>query len=402
VILSVAVRRAIRLMVRERGLRGFWLGRAGELLADWVHVVGLLILTWRLTDDVSVVAALMLARLLPRLLLALRAVAVPGSAAWERALKAPLAASLVFVDASGDLWWAAPVVFAGGALSTLSDTAHVSAVRGLTPAVLLGTASTFNQVLARLCFVVGPLVCSALVSVWSVDAAFFVAAAGFLLSALAAVLDVRLRGVREMVAEQRLVPADRPPELLVIAAGLFLGAVVAMATQVTLVERLTLALGRSTAALGVFVAIVGAGMLLGPLHVPRLLGRFAVGLLLGGCVAGSAVALAAVGLVESEPLVVLALFGMGVLSITAHAVSTTATRRVVPHDRLDESLRFLATAVVAGQVAGAGAVALTARGWATDRVMLGAGVVSVALMAPAVLLQLTRLRGPARVVAAPK
>jgi hypothetical protein len=402
VILSTAVLRAIRLMAGAAGLRGFWLGRAGELLADWVYIVALLILTWRLTDDVSIVAVLMLARLLPRLVLAFRAVSVPGSSAWERALKAPLAVSLVAVDASGDLWWAAPVVFAGGALSTLSDTAHVSAVRSLTPAVLLGPASTFNQVLARLCFAVGPLVCSALVAGWSVDAAFLVAAAGFLLSALAARLDVRLRGVRESVAGQRLVPAERAPELLLVSVGLFLGAVVAIATQITLVERVDLALNRSAAALGVFFAAVGIGMLLGPLHVPRLLGRFPVVLLLGGCVGAVALALALIGKVESEPLVWPALFGMGVLSITAHAVSATAARRLVPDERLEESLRFLAASVVAGQVAGAAAVALGARAWATDDVMLGIGVVSIALMAPAALLQLLRFRGPARVVAAPK
>jgi hypothetical protein len=171
-----------------------------------------------------------------------------------------------------------------------------------------------------------------------------------------------------------------PPALLLLLGGLFTGAVLAITLKIALIALATGPLDLSGWSLGLLLALVGLGALAGPPSIPRLLGRFPVGLLVSGCVVSSAVAIALLSQTSSLAISVPLLFGIGVASITADLLTTTATRRFAPDQRVAEIARYMLLVATLGQSVAAAAIAIVGRYWSLSTVLLMMSVVCAGAM----------------------
>lgn len=371
-------------------LRRLIAGQLLDLVADWTALVALLVLAWQLTGDVRVAALVILARLLPRLVLpAVGDFSATGGRglALMAAIRAAAVGLLAIADDSADLFWGLPLVLTASAISVGVDNARARAIPAVVPRMRIGSANGMSWVVCRLAFVVGPLLGAALVAFVSPRAALL-AAAGLL--AVAAALAIAVRPVDAMTRDRGRRPyADglryiRSQPMLVLAAGaLFVGGVVAVSLQLALVVMLADTFNRSHAALGLLFAATGAGMLLGPLPIPRLLVRIPSALLLVGNTLVVAAVLPFTRLHGSLAVLAGTLLIVGIIGVTNDLLVTTLARRSAPPTLLASVGRLLVLAATAGQLTAALGIVLFADGWTGQ-----AGMLLVALCCGALVVAL--------------
>ncbi len=387
--------RPFRLLAGDRNALSFWTCRAAELLADWVFIVALFVAVFGVTSDIAAVAVFMLLRVVPRGIVAFgfheiaQRIGLRGLF-WLSLPRAPLIASLALVDSRSDLVWAGAVVAVYGLLMALSNQVRAEMLPYLVPRPQLASVIQLNAAIERITFVAGPLLAGLMLWGWSVDVAFIVSA-------------VALGGVSLLLAGQMATPPESLPEpsvrgstarpapnwstirhqptLLLLAGGLFTGAALAICLKVVLVELATDPLDRSDAMLGLLLALVGVGTLIGPLSVPRLLGHLPVSLIVTGSAMGIAAGLVLISVVTRMEIVALVLLGIGMISITNDMVTATTIRRIAPEADLPGTGRLMLAAVISGQLVAALAVALLARVWDITDVMLAVGIACALLMA---------------------
>lgn len=387
--------RSFRILSGDRDARSFWLCRGSELLADWVFIVALFVTVYAITSDIAVVALFMLLRVLPRAVITTsfhaQAARIGARGLFLLSLpRVPLIASLALVDGRSDLVWAGAVVVAYGLLTALTNEARAAMLPHLVPRPHLVGVIQLNAAIERITFVGGPLLAALLLWGWDVEVAFVVSALALGLTSL--LLSIQMSTSR---GDARALPSwDAPsvsgesawsvvrhqPTLLLLAGGLFSGAALAICLKVTLVELATEPLERSDAMLGLLLALVGVGTLVGPLSVPRLLGHLPVSLIVTGSAMGIASGLVLISVVTRLEIVALVLLGIGTISITNDRVTATATRRIAPEADLPATGRVMLVAVIAGQLVAALAVALLARIWETTDVILAVGIACALLM----------------------
>ncbi|HUG14167.1 MAG TPA: hypothetical protein VMM78_04040 [Thermomicrobiales bacterium] len=360
--------------------RSLWISRASELLGDWAMLVALLALVYRLSGSVPIVGLFVLARVLARAVVEYWSFSRPLSFG-PRALallcagRVPLFAALALVSTRDDLWWAAPLVLAAGALGSLSDAGRATLLPRLMPRGQVIATNTANVSVERLCFLFGPLLGALALSQWNHQAAFIVAAG---LLALAAALLLLLPGSAPAdgaAPPPARLPAFRErPLLITTAAALFTSAVVAVSLLVALIALATGPLDRSEAGLGALLACVGIGMFVGPLPAPKLLNRLPVPFLLAGSGASLAAGMAAVSQIEWLPGVAAILFLIGLCAITNDTTASIAVRRSTRDIDLPGAIRAMRLATIAGQITGAAAVTMLCMVWSVTSVLLVIGV----------------------------
>ena len=386
--------RPFRLLAGDRNALRFWVCRAAELLADWVFVVALFVAVYGVTDDIAVVAMFTLLRVVPRAVVTIGfheiATRIGGHGLFLLSLpRVPLIASLALLDGRSDLVWAGAVVTAYGSLTALSNETRALMLPNQVPRSQLASVIQLNAAIERLTFVAGPLLAALVLWGWSVDVGFVASAA--VLSIVSLLLAIQLATSREPVLAARVRDVTggegltwralwQQPTLLLLAGGLFTGAALAICLKVVLVEVATDPLDRSGALLGLLLALVGVGTLLGPISVPRLLGHIPVSLIVTGATMGSAAGLVLISVVTRLEIVALVLLGLGIISITNDMVTATATRRIAPEGDLPGTGRWMLAAIISGQLVAALAVALLARFWDSTGVMLAVGLSCALLM----------------------
>jgi fucose permease len=246
-----------------------------------------------------------------------------------------------------------------------------------------------NASIERITFVAGPLLAALVLWGWDVEVAFIASAVVLAIVSLLLAVQMSMSRapvlgtqVREMTGSDGLTwsALRQQPTLLLLAGGLFTGAALAICLKVVLVEVATDPLDRSDAVLGMLLALVGVGTLLGPLSVPRLLGHIPASLIVTGAAMGSAAGLVLISVVTRLEIVALVLLGLGMISITNDMVTATATRRIAPEGVLPGTGRLMMAAIISGQLAAALAVALLARVWDSTDVMLAVGIACALLM----------------------
>jgi hypothetical protein len=387
--------RPFRLLASDRSALGVWVCRAAELLADWVFVVALFVAVYGVTLDIAVVALFMLLRVLPRAIVTIgfqeTAARIGSRGLFLLSLpRIPLIASLALVDGRSDLVWAGVVVTAYGLLSALSNEARALLLPQRAPRSQLAGVIQLNAAIERITFVLGPLLAALVLWGWDVEVAFVASAVALAFTSLLLAIQMTTRLDPVPGAPVGDVPNShrvswsairQQPTLLLLAGGLFTGAALAVCLKVVLVEVATDSLDRSDALLGLLLAVVGVGTVLGPLSVPRLLGHIPVPLIVTGSAMGIAAGLVLISVVTRLEIVVLVLLGIGMISITNDAVTATATRRIAPDAELPAAGRLLLAAVIGGQLVAALAVALLTRVWDSTDVMLAVGIASALLMA---------------------
>jgi predicted MFS family arabinose efflux permease len=380
--------RPFQMLLSERATRALWASRISELLGDWALLVALLAIVYRVSGSVPVVGLFVLARVLPRAFIAVwpappAALLNPRTLALLNAARIPLIASLVFVSAQRDLWWAAAVVLAAGAVSSISDVARLTLLPRVVPRARIGETNALNVSVERICFVFGPLLGAVILTQWSADAVFIVAAA---LLALAAALLLLLpppstgqHPAPGIAQHPAAAPASfrQRPLLVTMAASLFISSLVAASLIVALIVLATDPLGRSEAALGALLTCVGIGMFVGPLPISKLMGRLPIPFLLAGSAASLAGGMAVISQLSLLVPVVVILFLIGLCTVTNDTIATTALRRNVREAELIGTARVMTMVVVGGQISGAAAVAILSSVWSVTSVLLVMGAIGV-------------------------
>lgn len=387
--------RPFRLLSGDRNALSFWLSRAAELLADWVFIVALLVAVFAVTTDIAIVALFMLLRVVPR------AVVIVGFRVHAKRFgtrgllllslpRIPLIAGLAFIDSRSDLVWAGALVAAYGLLTALSNEARAAMLPNLVPRPQLVDIIQLNAAVERITFLAGPLLAALVLWGWDVEVAFVVSAIALCVTSLLlwsqlntahwTVQPLPDRGDALPTGDSTWSIVRHQPTLLLLAGGLFTGAALAICLMVILVELTTEPLERSDTTLGLLLALVGAGTLLGPLSVPRLLGHLPVSLIVTGSAMGIAAGIVLISVVTRLEIVAIVLLGVGMISITNDMVTATATRRIAPEADLPATGRLMLASVIAGQIVAALAVALLARVWDVTDVMLAVGIACALVM----------------------
>lgn len=384
---------AARTLLAAGTNRGFWLSRGLELLGQWVFLVALIVLVYRVSDEIAVVGAFMLARLTPRAVVlalgeSLAARLSPRSLAVIDLLRAALIVMLTFVSTRSDLVWAAAVVLALGFASAVVDSARVALLPRVVSPLRLGAANALNARIERVSFVISPLLAAGVLWLWTVDVALLVHAGALTLSALMLCpasagrsADAPLHDGATL-SESGTAGGGRGtrPELTVLAAGLFTGAAVAISLKISLIALIDDAFDRSDASLGLLLAAVGCGTIAGPVPIPRILGRFPASLAVAGCVWALAIVLALIARTDSLMIAALLLVVVGFISITNDVLAATATRRLTPEFQLVATTRMMVAAVVVGQVVATLAVVVLTRFWEVTTVTMMIGVVGALMV----------------------
>lgn len=364
-------------------------GQFLERLAGWLVSVALVILVYQLSENIAVVAAIVLALVAPRLIVqAIRSLPSwrdPCRAATILALaRVPLVAGLLLITTRQDLLWGVLLVGAIGTLNALADATQCVALPQTTPrrdlsaiSLVLGRAEQFAMVVGGICVAI-------LVAAWSERAAFALAIVA-LLGAAALIAGSR-RG-RETVVSTRNAPerAAGPSafaDVKLLVAGLFAGAVIGMGLRVMLVEIIVGQLAFSEAIYALMIGVVGFGALLGPpVSIPRLLIRIPGEFLTIAGVIALAVATAFIGVVGSGALIALALVACGTIAVTNDLIATTLARRIVPVGQVEGTFTVLGATIIAGQIVSLMAIAGLSQLWQADIVLISMSALCVAVVA---------------------
>jgi predicted MFS family arabinose efflux permease len=138
-----------------------------------------------------------------------------------------------------------------------------------------------------------------------------------------------------------------------VAVAAFVTGAIAASLLVALMPIIVLRLDGLPTALGLGLAAVGLGTLIGPLAVPRLMGRLPASVLMAGLVALSAGATIVVAVVDDAIAIALALVGIGIVGVTHDVVRAIVARRSAADDRFLAGTRLVLLAGTGGQCLGA-------------------------------------------------
>lgn len=382
---AVAYRRALA----DPTARSFIASYGLDRIASWIAAIAVITLSYRLTEDVGIVAVFVLTQVLARLFVGSVGASFfqPGKWVLTVASLARIAAlgSLVLVSNRNELGWAlaaAGLMAGAGAIveraqSQLAPT--IVSVRGL---------PVFNRLIGRVeqfGAVVGPLVAGLILFATDERAAF---AAATLLLAGSLLMLYRYHWLigsdTHPVADQRPASADTSltrlrlhPVLRLVAAGMLVVAALGAVIRVTLVDVVIADLDYASGHYALLLGLVGLGALVGPLPVHKLLGRISIGFVVTGSVLALAVGTVVLGLANHVALVVPVLLASGVLVITCDLVAAVTLRRLIPDKDLIGMTQAIMGIVLAGQLLGLLAVLGLSQMWNSGVViaLVGAALV---------------------------
>jgi len=228
----------------------------------------------------------------------------------------------------------------------------------LAPRVRLGGLIAVDATIERLAFLVGATAAAAILVAYDAPAVLLAAAVSLAVGAL--LVWRSLDGTMPPPSEATPTTQQRPlsvRRLAMLGGTSFTVAAMAAGMLVALpalVERL----GAPAAGLGLPLAAVALGMVIGPLPVTRLLGHVALPLLLSATVVLVALGLMAIGFIGWLALAAVVLVGLGIVGVTHDVLITVGARRVVSAGQLPATSRALMAVGGVGQVVGALVVGL--------------------------------------------
>lgn len=359
--------RSYWVITKLRDYRLLFTGQAISQLGDWMNRVALLVLAYQITGQTVAGALLLLAQLLPRVIITPFGGVLADRYPKRRLmlltdlLRAGLAASLVFVNSTATLWWAGIAIVLMHSLASVFNPARGAVLPGLVPDEKLGLANALNDMSGQTAFFIGPAIGGLIIAAWSVQAAFLLNAATFLLSALF----IWLMHFREPVSRD-VRPASlladlregwstvvQAPLLRFLCGALFLDAAVAIGLTILLLPLLQNTLNGSEALLGPLMTCVGLGTLVGTVPSLWLINRFPLLPLAALATGGLLTTMLVIGLTSSIAIVGLALFVNGFLATCTELIALTTTQRSIPKERLGRAIGLLFWMLAVGQVCGA-------------------------------------------------
>ena len=353
--------------LRNRNYRLLFIGQSLSQLGDWMNRVALLVLAYRLTGSAIAVALLQLATLLPRVL-----VSPFGGVFADRyrkrllmivldLLRAVLAVSLIVASTSGQLWLAGVTLLLLHSFAAIFNPARNAVLPALVPREQLGAANALSDITGQSAFFIGPAIGGVIIAMWGINTVFLLNGATFVISALLIALihleEPARRGVargaifKELQEGWQALYAHSPLRFLL--GALFLEALVALALTVLLLPILTGPLGGQDDQLGLLLAMVGIGTMIGAPLGAWLFARFRALPLIACAALGLVVTMAAIGLSRSIIFAAVALFINGVLTgITDIAVITTV-QRTIAGDKIGRAFGLMFWILALGQITGA-------------------------------------------------
>jgi hypothetical protein len=374
-----------RLLLRDPAWARFCAQYTLERVGSWTLLAAITVLAFNAGGSGAAALAI-IALVLPRA--ALTWSNLPSAAItdgwWVHALRVPLALVLLFASFDPQPLLLVALIVPLGALNTLADRTSAARAALENPAV----AGAFLGRVEQLSVVLGSLLAAIMLVVWDATVALGVTTALF---ALAALLAAPLFGSQSDTGARVASGARRPNRaalhtraLLLVALGLFAGALAAMTVRVALAELVIDNLGHAEAVYALLIAAVGAGALVGPLSMPKLLGHLPAHLtiMLISIALGGGLIFLSLGVPAF--VVALVLFAIGLLSVTLDLVAGTVARRLIPAEELERTLPLLTNTVLIGQLAGLVAVLALSQFMSAGDVLLTVGTLCV--LAPAALL----------------
>jgi MFS family permease len=301
-----------------------------------------------------------------------------------------IAADLVGVAAALGMVWAntygmlVVMVLLSGTVGAFGRPAASSLPPRLVDHDDLLLANSLLSLTTQLALVIGPLVASVAISVWSIRAAFMVDAGTFVIGALTT-LPLRLRPVApsdatpsapsDLLSGLRLAwRIDTVRRTLLLGLALFCSWGASMVMEPLYVRDV---LHRSSAAFGWLQTIFGLGLIVTTLFLPRLGERVVSVRAQALAVLASGAAVVIYLASESLPAAAVGIFFWGVLTALFLPPFYTLLQRATP---ADSHGRIMATAGMANGVAGLAAtplagVLVAAFGVRSTALMVGAGLV---------------------------
>ena len=224
----------------------------------------------------------------------------------------------------------------------------------------LGNGATADAVIDRTGMFVGALLAAVILYVSEPAVALVAAAVLLVLAAVIGFTQIRGVATTQVDAKKPVAPELDPDAARVVArrtaiylvAAFNSGALAAVLIVAALALPASSSHGDASAAPFLIIA-VAAGLVLGPLPVPRLLLRIPAPLLLLGLVIVESIVALVIVVTQSPVAAVPALFVLGLVGSTQDSLRAIGLRRLVPADIYDRVTRLSLLALTVGQVYGA-------------------------------------------------
>ncbi|MBA2452653.1 MAG: hypothetical protein H0V47_05745 [Chloroflexia bacterium] len=369
--------RAYRRALSDPTARSFVASYGLDRVAAWTASVAIVTLSYRLTEDVGIVALFVLTQVLARLFVGPVGASFFQQGKWTLAIasvtRIAAAGSLVFVSSRGDLGWALVSIGLMSGASVVIEGAQSQ----LIPAVASGRGlPVFNRLIGRveqLSAVVGAVIAGLILFAAAEGAAF--AGATLLFAGSMTVLHRRnwLTGSKK---QPLLAPMGASlermlhhPVLRLVAVGIIAVAALGAVIRVTLIDVVIDHLEYASGHYGLLLGLVGLGALIGPLPIHKLLGRIGIGFVVTGSVIMLALGMVVLGLANHVAIMIPILLASGVLIVTCDLVAAVTLRRLIPEDDLDGTTRVTMGAVLGGQLLGLVAVLGLSQLWSSSVVV---------------------------------
>ena len=344
----------------DRSHRIFRLAKFVQHVAEWLLLLTLLFVAWAL-GGLADVGWVLMAWLVPRIVVvALADSAVqrfnPRLAPALIALLAALAAAVGLATMNLDLLSGQIMIAAAAVAGSVVAVGAESRTRVLTATSSLGRLGPRALDDARISHA-GMFVGSGLAAVllnWVAPAGpMFIAAALLAIAAALVFVHLRDRAMQTDVVSGPRRVNGRPPA---VSRRIAIYSLAAFASGVLGSSLLILSFPLAAAGGPLLVAAVAAGLLLGPLPVPRLLLRIPAPMLLLATSLTSAAVVAAVAIWASLWVALVALPFLGVAAVTQAALCAIAVRRLVPSEVYARASRLMLLALTVGQVVGVASI----------------------------------------------
>ncbi len=392
-------RRSLLRLLADRRLWPLWLGRFIGQTAEWLFLLFLLLAAWTQTRDAAVVGWVLAARFLPRAVVS----AIPG-VAFVGGLRFVLPALLV-AEAAVAAWvgmvvwfptrvigspglWMIIGALVVGTLAALAGAAEQALMVRRLDRRRIGAGVLLWATIDRAGMLSGAAVAVLLliVLVDTTTAAAAIALA-FLMAAVSLLLGLggdtphidspkpaRDKASRQMDIRWLL------PFCAAFGGGALASAVLAALFVLWSGDQVPSAVPL------ILAAVVGAGMLVGPIPVPRVLLRISAPVL--SIVASTVVAIAVVAVFLSGNIwmTVPALFLFGIAAVTQDSVRAIAIRRVTAPGDYRLAARGSLLALALGQIGGAMAIALGSKSVGATGVVVAVAAGQLLLVAGALVI----------------
>ncbi len=353
-----------------------------DRVAGWMASVAIVTVSYRLTEDVGIVAIFVLTQVLARLLAGPLVANIVPRAGWSLLatdlVRIAALGSLALVSSRDDLSWAFVAIGLLAGASGVVEGVQSRLVPQLASRRGLPVLSRLIGRIEQLSAVIGPVVAGVILFTTDEAAVFALAAP---LIAVSMVLLHRHQGLLRETLQQT--PEQRPPAnnvaltqmlhhpvlrlvgiaLLAVAA---LGAVIRVILIDVVVDDLDYARGHY----GLLLGLVGLGALAGPLPIHKVLGRISIGTVATGSVVALALGMVLLVLAQSVVIALPILFTSGLVIVTFDLVASVTMRRVIAEDDLDGAARITKALVLGGQLVGLIAVLGLSRLWSTSMVII--------------------------------